>query len=355
MTIAEVGKIAPVRSWRPRRVLSGHALRRAAALVVPILAELAGQPGLAALENWCLIAAGWTITGTATFLVGPPDSSPHAVLRLSSTGGGRLQHESEVLAALSSRQGLTDFRHLVPTRCAEGVSGDWRYVLDRYIAGVDAPEAVAADPGLRLAVRQSGVDAVTELHRATAVPVVIDDALLQRWVDGPIDVLANSLHRPLRRLRRDHLDRLRDRLHQGLQGRQVHAGWIHGDFWLGNLRVDPDTGAATGVIDWDCAGTDELPAHDLLHFALYGRSVDSGVSLGTVVAETVTTGTWPAECEEILRHARWSWGDQVADADVALLYWLRYTTLMIAQQRDYAHHSVLVWQLRNVARVLRHL
>jgi aminoglycoside phosphotransferase (APT) family kinase protein len=148
---------------------------------------------------------------------------------------------------------------------------------------------------------------------------------------------------------------LRERLHAGLLGREVQAGWIHGDFWLGNIRVAPDTGRATGIIDWDCAGSPELPAHDLVHLALYGQSLERGVSLGSMVAEVVEKGTWPAECEELIRHSRWSWGDRISDSDVALLYWLRYVSAMIDQQRDYVHHSVLVWQYRNVLRVLRAL
>jgi hypothetical protein len=40
---------------------------------------------------------------------------------------------------------------------------------------------------------------------------------------------------------------------------------------------------------------------------------------------------------------------------VTLLYWLRYTTLMIAQQREYVHHSILAWEARNVVGVLRSL
>jgi hypothetical protein len=300
-------------------------------------------------------AASWTITGTATFLLGLPGGRPELVLRMSRTGAGRLRHESAVLAALTEGPGLTAVRDFLPTRRGEGAVSGWHYVLDDYIPGVDATAALAVNPGARGKVEQSGAALVTALHKSTARPVRIDDKILAQWVDGPIDVLSEALRRTSLRLSAGRLALLRQRLHQRLLDREVQAGWIHGDFWLGNIRVDPDAGAITGVIDWDCAGRDELPAHDLLHLGLYGHSLDRGVSLGSVVAETVVAGTWPAECEAILRHGRWAWGDRLSDADIALLYWLRYTAVMIAQQRDYVHHSILIWEWRNIVSVLRSL
>jgi aminoglycoside phosphotransferase (APT) family kinase protein len=127
---------------------------------------------------------------------------------------------------------------------------------------------------------------------------------------------------------------------------------VHGDFWLGNLRVAPATGALTGVIDWDCAGEAELPAHDLLHLALYDHSLERGVDLGRLVAEAVTAGTWPAACEDVVGQGRWAW-EGVDDTTVVLLYWLRYVAAMAAQHRTYAQHSVIGWQVHNVWRVLR--
>ena len=336
-----------------QRFRSGSQLRRALALVAPVLTELARQPELEAAASWRLLAASWTVTGTATFLVGPSDrTAPSGVLRMSATGGGRLQHETEVLRELGSQPALADFRHMVPSRHADGESGPWRYVLDEYIPGVDGSTAVTADPALRRAAQESGIRSVTALHRATARPAVIDEELLRRWVDEPIQVLARSLRRsPLGR-NGALLERVRERLHAALRGREVFAGWVHGDFWLGNLRVAPDTGRLIGIIDWDCAGDGELPAHDLVHLALYGYSVERGISLGAVVADVVRTGTWPADCEELIRHSRWSWDPQIGDDDIALLYWLRYAAAMTAQQQDYVHHSVYVWQWCNVRRVL---
>ena len=337
---------------RPRGFRSGRELAEAAALVPEILAGIAARPGSAHVGAWRASRSDWTSTGTAVFPVGPADGPPSAVLRMSATGEDRLRHETRSLAVLGGEPALAGLRPLLPVRHAEGAAGRWWYVLDRYIGGIDATAAIATDAGLRAAVRAEGARVATELHRATAVPMSVDDTVLHRWVEKPIGRLTGALHGSPLRCRPDQLDRLRLRLRDGLAGRRVHAGWVHGDFWPGNLRVDPGTGAVVGVIDWDCFGQGELAVHDLLHLALYHAGLERRVSLGTQVAEVLAAGTWPAAYEEVVRPSRWSW-EEVDDSTVVLLYWLRYVAAMAVQHRSYAEHSLLGWQVHNVWRVLR--
>ena len=350
-TITDTPAMSPRRGGRTPRLAGGGDLSRALALVPIVLGQLADCCG--ALAGWSVLDASWTLTGTATVLVGLAGGTPRAVLRMSSSGAGRLRHESAVLRALAAFSEPGGGGLPVTRRRGDGAVEDWYFVLDDYVEGLDAPVALAADPSLRPAVERAGVAAATALHRATARPVTVDDELLRRWVDEPLEVVARELSASSLQMVRGRVPLLRERLHGSLRGKDVQTGWIHGDFWWGNIRVDPGTGDATGVVDWDCAGPDELPAHDLLHLALFGESVRRGVSLGRVVADVVVAGTWPPECEQLIQHARWAWAEQVPDADVALLYWLRYTAMMIAQQRDYADHSILVWEWRNVVPVLR--
>lgn len=335
---------------QPRRRHGRRALPEAAALVAPVLSDLGGRAGLTDVAGWRAHGASWTSTGTATFPVGPVGEAPLAVLRMSLTGAERLRYETTVLATLDRAPGLAELRPLLPTRRAEGAAGRWWYVLDEHLSGVDA---TTADARLRGHVLDSGVGVANALHRDTAVPVLVDDVLLRRWVDEPVDALVDLLRHWPTGWPSERLARLRRRLRSELNGRWVHAGWIHGDFWLGNLLVDPATGAATGLVDWDCAGPQELPAHDLLHLALFGIAVERRVNLGTVVAESLAKGTWPVACEDVLRHARWSWDDTIGDSTVLLLYWLRHVVLVARQQRDHVEHSVLAWRWHNVVRVLR--
>jgi len=339
------------RGGRLRHRPGGSGLPRALALVPSVLGQLADWSGI--LDGWTVLDASWTMTGTATILLGLAGRSPAAVLRMSWTGAERLRRESAVLVTLATLLEHADPGPPITRRRHEGAVQDWYYVLDEYIDGLDAVEALAAAPSLRPAVERAGVGAATCLHRATARPVTVDEELVRRWVDEPVDVLTRELRRSSRLVTRGRLEALRWRLRRSLVGRRVQAGWIHGDFWWGNIRVDPATGGVTGVVDWDCAERDELPAHDLLHLALYGESLRRGVSLGRLVAGVVAAGSWSADCERLIRQGRWAWAGQLSDVDVALLYWLRYTAMMIAQQRDYVDHSILVWEWRNVVPVLR--
>ncbi|TYP87214.1 phosphotransferase [Blastococcus xanthinilyticus] len=344
---ARATAVRPVRHPALRRP-GRTPLARAAGLVPAVLGEAARLSGLDGVAGWRPESGTWTSTGTATFPVGPAGAPAAAVLRLTTTGADRLRSESRALAALASAPAL---RGLLPVRHAEGPAAGWWYVLDSHVGGVDATAALAAAPGLRPAVLGAATAVITGLHRATAVPLRVDDVVLDRWVDEPIRRLVRSGSFPLR-TRPAQLDRLRRRLRDGLHGRRVQATRIHGDFWLGNVRVDPGTGAVAGVIDWDTAGEADLPAHDLLHLALYGAALEQGVDLGAVVAGALVAGTLPPAAEESAAAGRWAW-EGVDDDVVVLLYWLRHVAAMAAQHRGYAEHTLLGWHLRNVRTVLR--
>jgi hypothetical protein len=328
-------------------------LRAATASAGPVLTELATSLESDRAARWRAHPGRWTATGTAVFPVGPPDEAPEAVLRLFATGATRLGHEGRVLAALHADPALEDFSPLLPIRHAEGRAGRWAYSLDSYVPGVDATAGVIADHDLVDVVRRRAGTAITALHRATARPVRVGEEQLRRWVDEPVGVLARLPRRLPIYCPPERAAQLGQRLRAELDGRWVHAGWIHGDCWSGNVRVDPVRGSITGILDWDCAGFGELPAHDLLHLSLLGLAAQGGTDLGAVVAQSLAAGRWPAECEEAVSPARWAWGDDIADRTVLLLYWLRHVSLMAVQQSSYVQHSVAVWRWRNIERVVR--
>jgi aminoglycoside phosphotransferase (APT) family kinase protein len=265
------------------------------------------------------------------------------------TAADRLRAEGGVIARLRGTPGIEDLDGILPVRWSEGRQEGWWWGLDSWLGGVDASTALAADPRLREPVLRSGAAIAQALHRATALPIRVGEAEMRDWVDRHVDVL-RTLRVPVPRAA-ERLGLLQTRLRRGLEGRDVRVGWVHGDLWRGNLRVDPVTGDITGLIDWDCAAPGQLPIHDLLHLSLYGLAADRGVDLGTVLVEVLRAGRWPSEVESVVAPVREAWGD-VRDEDLLLLYWLRHVALIALQQREYLEHSRLVWLWRNVAKVL---
>jgi hypothetical protein len=175
---------------------------------------------------------------------------------------------------------------------------------------------------------------------------VVDAALLRRWVDLRVDILARATRR------RDAVDTLRRRLHAAWAGREVEIGWVHGDFWLGNVMVDPATGVAAGIIDWEWAARDELPAQDLVYACVHSRMLASGGELGDVVAEMLQRPAWE-EGELALHSAAHAPVETAIDPDVLLLVWLRQVAANLVQAPGLAHNPL--WVLRNVVSVLRAL
>ena len=195
------------------------------------------------------------------------------------------QREGRALNALTAEPAVGDFTRFLPLRMTDGYVGDQPFVLERAMPGI-AADTVASGSRVAASVTVGAASAIGVLHARTAHSAVVDAALLRRWVDLRVDILARATRR------RDAVETLRRRLHAAWAGREVEIGWVHGDFWLGNVMVDPATGVAAGIIDWEWAARDELPAQDLVYACVHSRMLASGGELGDVVAEMLQRPAW---------------------------------------------------------------
>src|SRR5205807_2642032 len=162
------------------------------------------------------------------------------------------------------------WRELLPRPVAAGDLGGQPYRVDAVLAG--CPPAVNGRASKGFATAAS---AISVLHEATAASVVADRALVERWVDVHVTELAQRA--PRRAGVAVRLERLREELHAALIGRTFRVGWIHGDYWLGNLLFDEAEGTSprpTGIVDWETAAPLEHPIHDVLHLLLYTRRLE---------------------------------------------------------------------------------
>ena len=301
--------------------------------------------------EWRLTASTWTATGTAVVRLASADSS--AVLRLSAAGSARLLRESAVLAALAALPLPEELRGLMPERLDSGTAGGWAYTLDVTLPGRSMELLVGQAAWARAELQ--AVEAIEHLHRLSAREVRVDDALLRCWVDDPLAVVARVVGALPGVTPPSRLTRLRDILRSALDGQAVQVGWVHGDFWAGNLLGDP-SGRLTGVVDWDLAGVDELSVHDHLHLLIHRRRDVTGKEIGDVVRDLLRAGSWTEGEAALLGRTAWAFPDGPPPDDVlVLMHWLRHVAAVSVQQRTYVNHSVRVWELRNVHRVLRAL
>jgi len=310
---------------------------------VPRLLATIGDPA----RRWVAGPPLVSSTRTAVVPLGPPGGPPVAMAKLPGTrvGVSSQLREGRALNALSAEPAVGDFARFLPLRITDGYVGDQPFVLERAMPGI-AADTVASRSPVAASVTVGAASAIGVLHTRTAHPAVVDAALLRRWVDVRVDIVARATRR------RDALETLRKRLHAAWAGREVEIGWVHGDFWLGNVMVDPATGVAAGIIDWEWAARDELAAQDLVYACVHSRMLAGRGELGDVVSEMLKHPVWE-EAELAMHSAAEAPVGPVIDPDVLLLVWLRQIAANLVQTPSIAHNPL--WVLRNVVSVLRAL
>ena len=195
--------------------------------------------------------------------------------------------------------------------------------------------------------------AIVELHRRTARSVVVDSTLLERWIDRPLLVIRRlQARQPAAGHIDEVIERLRAELHGALAGRSLHIGWIHGDYWLGNILVGRDNATPTGIVDWDRAEPDELPLHDLLHLLLYTRKLQQRCELGEIVRAVLGSAGWSLHERALLSAADMPLPDDASsERAMVLLYWLRFIAANLLQSTYFGRNRW--WVTKNIDDVLR--
>ncbi len=319
-------------AWR--RGANRRHQHRAAELVPGVLSQIGDTAA-----SWVAGPVIVSSTRTAVVPLGPPGRPPVAMAKLPGTPGGARsqQREGRTLGVLAAEPAVGDFTRFLPLRLTDGYVGAQPFVVERAMPGV-AGDIVGESAAVGAA------SAIAVLHAHTAHTAVVDDALLRRWVDNRVDILARATRRrdgrraaaqpAARRLgrtpRRDRLGARR------LLARQRHRR--------------PGDGAAAGIVDWEWAGADELPAQDLVYACVHTRMRAGGAELGDVVAGLLASPGWGAAERELLHAAR-APVEPVVDPDVLLLVWLRQIAANLVQSPGLARNPL--WVLRNVISVLR--
>jgi O-antigen/teichoic acid export membrane protein/aminoglycoside phosphotransferase (APT) family kinase protein len=295
-----------------------------------------------------LAARGWqpeqrlpTLSDSAVVMVRARDGEP-GMLKVAASGSGvaSLQREYEVLNRLRSDDRLGRWRALLPEPLAAGEVVGGAYLLTRRLPGRDGGK-LQPEPMRWLTPAAASI--ITPLHRLAASVAVVDSPLLQRLVDQPAELLRRTVGHD------DRVDRLVSFLHTQLAGRWVTLGWVHGDFYPGNVLVS-EGGLITGVIDWTQAREHDLPVLDIAFWLLTVPCLMHGHGLGSQVAARLTAGRcWsPAESQLLAAHSD---GDRVSQRALLLLAWLRHVTDNLDKSDRYAGSAR--WTGRNVLPVLR--
>jgi hypothetical protein len=320
---AQVGVLGWFQRARHRRA-DGRRADRASA-VVPLIVARLGE--LADLEaSWQLQGVVQTGSNVTIIAAGPPEQPCCALIMVAETNAGAesLARRRCASTELCGDERLGDWRVLLPQVLDAGEIGATAYLVERRLPGAPLERALR-QPGVRDAALRHSASAIQWLHRATAREATIGAELLDRLVGAPADVLTEVVARSRRpRAAPTALARLTDELRAGLDGVPTTLSWIHGDYGPGNILSGPD-GRVSGIVDWEFARPDDLPARDVVTLLLTARMLVRRQELGRVVSDLVATPSWTSGEQQLLAATP---GSEILAAfgtrAVVLLCWLHH-------------------------------
>lgn len=298
----------------------------------------------------------WTLSDVTVVRVGPEGSSPVALLKApqSKAGAASLRQQMATLDGLRADSRLDGWKALLPTVLFQGEVNGQYYVIERELPGIDG-RRVMAHPATRKPLLHAAAASIAEFHRQTGASLTVDAATLARWIDKRIAPLRAIYEgREDAKAHAGAIDRLAGELRGALDGRQVAAGWIHGDFTPGNILATADGAQITGILDWDQCSPMQPPQIDTVQLLIATRMIAEGTELGHVVNEMVDRANWmPDELELFAKDSTVADSHRLEPRTVVLLAWLQHVSANLEKSERYQRHRF--WLDRNVETVLEHV
>jgi O-antigen/teichoic acid export membrane protein/aminoglycoside phosphotransferase (APT) family kinase protein/thymidylate kinase len=345
--------MARIRLNAARRHETGSgALTRRSTRLPEVLAELRAA-GIVAQADWIAHQARWSDTGVAIVATGPRGEPAQLVVKFPGLGSAvkSLEAQRATLATLHADPRLVDWMTIVPRVVHAGRIGDLPYFVETALPGRPGSK-LFMDPEVRRRLLPAAAEAMAGLHQRTATRALVDDARLEQWIEDPVRAVAtvlptasgggSGLVHSLEALRRE--------LRSGFAGGDLSVGWIHGDYWPGNVLATTDGTRVTGIVDWDLAADRELALNDLVHLILLGRRLVSGQELGDVVRGLLDGDPLePTERSALAAGggAEFSWERDARQ--LVLLAWLRHVGVFALIPGDGSNPK---WVRRNITAVL---
>lgn len=337
-----------------RQLLFVSEARRAVAEILPTLPLTADLPST---ERWTINRILSTTNDAHVLSLSPASNGVvAAILKLSrrSQAMTGMRREIEVLSSLAADDRLEELRPVLPGVLACGQTPNHCFLLLKALPGVDARAVIRGRTTMER-VQAAASATVNLLHRRTAAEAVVDRVLIERWIEQPTNIVRGlgQGHPGIARMAGS-TERLASELRAALQGKRLTLCRVHGDFSPGNLRVSPDGGRITGVVDWENSNSIDLPMLDLVQLILSTRVERERCELGDVLGRLLNAARLAPHEARLLERAQSCLGGEALDfRDLLLLTWLRHVSDNLTRSSDLNRHRW--WVRKNVESVLARL
>lgn len=293
--------------------------------------------------DWQALRVLGSVTDSQAVMVGPNRSDERAVVKFgaSPTGVAALERASDALSAVVADQRLVQWRRLVPKLLGSGRTGETFYVIEEAVPGVRADRA-GHEVVARVAAMRGSANVARQLSMLTPGPV----GAATEWFEGRVEAIGLRLTAAGEGELLDRLDRLGEELCVTLGS--VPTSLVHGDFWLGNVLVDPVTYDVTGVLDWDAVCPTGPADLDLISLMVSSRALATGRETGPTVLSLVGAAPWTSQERELLELSEDpSWA---SSTDAIRIAWLHSVALLFEQSSRYWPGTP--WFMRNFGSIL---
>jgi aminoglycoside phosphotransferase (APT) family kinase protein len=304
-----------------------------------------------------IVSALRTRSDVAIFMISDSPGAPATkVLKLPLTIDAQqsIKLHHKVVDALHNQRELEDFCALVPRALAWGVFEGQAYYLETALPGIVTSDLIRQrnDP---TSLKQTAIQAILRLHTGTLRREVVDDMLFATIAGNDLALLYQLAERwPEAALLRDKLRSLEAILRCQIYGRELSFAWSHGDYWPGNILMQPGDGMLSGIVDWDRATPRQLPLLDVLHLLAFIRKMQQRSEVG----EEIVTYLLPAQFDiterTLIDRALEQLGLPTNSAflqSAVLLYWLRFAAANLARYAQLRKDNR--WLSKNVFIVLK--
>ncbi len=246
----------------------------------------------------------------------------------SAAGAAELERVSGAIARLQADPRMAEIHDLLPRLEARDRTEGREYSAWWAPVGPTALELVESGVSVEV-LAAAGLAKLRPLHQATAATVLIDDDLVNSWIEGPLARLATA-----GRASPGHVEQLRRCLTAGFADRPAVLGQIHGGLSLDNIvmRSASEPTEVIGFARWERTTSNMPIAMDRAMLTLSDLYRRQGGELGHVVRGLLDD---PSDFEQHLIMANggpspdssdWSSADDSTSSSRALilLAWLHF-------------------------------